>query len=238
MKKFHVEKIFVFGESIRFAAESDLDLIVANPTNEYHVLRHYPRLPESYSNMLVGEKYEYFDYRQRKFLSSIISRKDIEIAYQTKGTKFYPRVSGIENPRALIGFIKAGLQKLISAKSMTWIQKPQYDTLMLTMMYHEFVGNQDLVPIHTLPRKLRSKVQTISRGNHEGERSIMIKTITDVPKIPTRCISVEINLMPRQPRAFLTAYPGALAPGFPTPNQYREEYQYNKAFWDTHVFLV
>ena len=238
MKKFKVENIFVFGKSSRIAAEDDLDLIVGTPTNEYHILRHYSPLPESYSNTLIGIEYEYFDYQQQKFLQSKISPEDINAAYQIKGTKFYPNVAGIENPRKLIGFIKSELQKRIAQKSMYWIRKPQFDTLMFTLTYPQVVGDQDLIPIATLSKEQQSKIKTIARGNNEGERSIMIKTISDIPKIPTTHISVEINLLRQKSFAYMTAYPSELTPGFPLSNQYSEEYEYNKQFWNTHVFIV
>lgn len=238
MKKFKVENIFVFGESSRVAIKSDLDLIVANPTNEYHILRHYPPISTSYSDKLIGKDYEYFDYQQQKFLQSNIAPKDIEIAYHTKGTKFHPNVAGIENPKGLIAVIKNELQKRIAEKSIKWIQKSTYDTLMLTFDYPRVVGDQGLLPINMLSKKQQFEIKTVSRGSHEGEKLITIKTISGIPKIPTTHISVEINLMPDKQHAFMTAYPSELAPGFPMPNQYREEYEYSKLFWDTHIFIV
>lgn len=238
MKKFKVENIFVFGKDSRTATETDLGRIVSNPTNEYHILRHYSKLDSSYSNTLIGKEYDYFDYDQQKFKQSVITPEDIETAYQTKGTKFYSHITGIENPTKLIEYTKAELQKLIEKKSAMWIQKSTYEALMFTIDYPVIVGDQDLVSIEALFKQQQSEVKITPRGSHEGEKSIMIKTITGVQKVSTKRISVEINLMSGKAHAFMTAYPSELAPGFPIPSQAPEEYKYSKQFWDSHVFIV
>lgn len=207
MKKFQIENILIYGESSRAATTKDIDLIAANPTNEYHLLRHYPLLPQSYTDTLIGEEYEYFDDRQQRYVRSIISPKDIEAAYRTPKTKFYPGIQGMKTPRELIRQIKNEFHKRISSQGISWIQKSDREVLIFTATYPQPVGDQALVLV----------------GTQDQLR-------------PTNLISVEMNLFPGKSFTYLTAYPGNLTPEFPNKNQSVEEYDYCKHFWETHTF--
>ncbi len=237
MQRFTVENISAFGRSQFPATEADIARVVANPSNEYHILRHYPRLPKEYSDTLVGKSYEYFDYAKKAYLASIVSEEDITTAYQTKGSKFFVNVPGIENPKKLIELIREEFRKRIANGNVFWIQKEMFQLVVFTIDYHHDVGNRDLIPIDSLSSEEQVRVMTVPRGSHSGEKSIMIKTIANIAKRPTKRISVEINVLPNKLHAYLTAYPGEPSPGFPNSNQSPEEYEYSKNFWDNHVFI-
>lgn len=44
----------------------DLDKVEINPTNEYHILRHYSYVDAPYIKTLIGKKYWFYDYSQKK----------------------------------------------------------------------------------------------------------------------------------------------------------------------------
>lgn len=238
MKKFPVENIFLFGESIRDVVPTDLDCVVANPTNEFHLLRHFMRTTKEYERTLLGQPYEYYDPETKVFKSSTLVEHDLAAAYQTTGTKFYPGVSGLETPRRLITLIRHELSKRVVRRDMHWIVSPHRQVLQLSLSCPEAVGDQDLVVIEDLPVASRERVQRVVRGGHAGERATMIQTVTGIAKQSTRNIAVEIQLVRGRSTAFLTAYPGELSPSFPANGQDPEEYGYNKSFWDQRAFIV
>lgn len=77
-----------------------------NPTNKFHILRHFEFVEEDYKKTLINELYWYYDYSQEKFVASYISKDDIRHALETIGTKFYKNIPGIENPKKLLELIK------------------------------------------------------------------------------------------------------------------------------------
>lgn len=220
------------------ATEADVASITANPSNEYHILRHYPRMPVEYSDALLGKDYEYFDYEKNSYVSSTISQDDIEIAYKTKGSRFFENVPGIEDPTKLIELIREEFRKRVVNGDAFWLQKEIFQAVVFTIDYHVVVGYKDLIPINSLSSDEQARVLTVPRGSSGSEKTVIIKTITNISKKPTSRISVKIVRLPNKPEIYLTAYPGEPAPGFPNSNQSPEEYEYSKNFWDNHVFIV
>ena len=67
---------------------NNLEKFIINPTNEFHVLRHFRYVDDSYKKTLIGQPYWYYNYSLKKFVSSKISQVDVENALKTIGTKF------------------------------------------------------------------------------------------------------------------------------------------------------
>lgn len=66
---------------------NDLEKYIINPTNEFHVLRHFKYVDDSYKETLIEQPYWCYEYSQKKFVFSKISEFDIENALKTIGTK-------------------------------------------------------------------------------------------------------------------------------------------------------
>lgn len=234
MKKFTVENIVLFGESSRFVTVADIDLVVANPTNEYHILRHFLHASEGYVRGLIGQEYEYYDHASQGFVLSVIAEKDIELAYQTRGSKFYSGIRGIKNPCEVIALVKKELRERITRGDMVWIQKTTYDFLIFSIEHSKNVGDKDFVVVDSLSNEQQAHIHMIPRSEREG---IMFRTISGVKKFPTNRFVVEIHLLHGKEFAYITCYPGEVGPPFPDPSQSEEECEYNKHYTDTHVFI-
>lgn len=234
MKKIIVENVALFGDSSRAVTVEDIDLVAANPTNEYHILRHYSHVSDEYVKGLIGQEYEYYDPATQGFVSSVITEKDIDLAYQTRGSKFYSGVRGIENPRELITLIKKELRVRIARGDMFWMCKPAYDFLTFSIEYPEYVGDKDFVAVDSLSREQQARIRMVPRSTREG---IMFRVVSGVEKFPTHRFVVEIHHFPGKQFAYITGYPGEVGPPFPDPSQSQEEYEYNKHYTDTHVFI-
>ncbi|MDP2631026.1 MAG: hypothetical protein Q8P56_06515 [Candidatus Uhrbacteria bacterium] len=234
MKKFAIENITFFGDGSRAVVQADCDLLAANPTNEYHILRHYSDMPKAYTDSLVGKEYEYYNYETRGFTSSIISQDDIQTAFQTKGSKFYNDVSGLENPHKIIEYIKEELRARIGQGNMFWICKPTFDFLIFSITYSENVGDKDFVTVDSLSHEQQARIKMVPRSTRE---EVMFRTVSGVAKMSTNRFVVEIHHFPGKQFAYMTAYPGEVGPPFPDSNQSVEEYEYNKRYTESHVFI-
>lgn len=238
MKQYKIGDITVFGKSYKKMELGDLNRFEINPTCEFHILRHFNSVDPEYSNTLVGQEYFYYDHGQNKFIKSVISPKDIKSALKTKGTKFFPNTEGIETPKKLLLLIKSRLQDKIRDKEIGWIYKEKVTVAMLSFKYKTVVGEEDLIPVSSLSEAEKKRIKKVARSEHSGEKSLYINTIKGIPKPETDIISAQILETKDLPFYFITAYPSELGPDFPNPNQTKKEYEYNKQYWDHHVFVV
>ena len=62
----------------------EIQSIEANPSNEYHILRHFSDIDSQYIDTLLGKDYRFFDYGIKRFTTGIISQYDIDMALETK----------------------------------------------------------------------------------------------------------------------------------------------------------
>lgn len=109
---------------------------------------------------------------------------------------------------------------------------------MFSFHYQKMVGKEDLILISSLSKTEKNKIKKVPQGDHSGENSLYINTIKGLDKPETNIISVQILAIKYLPFYFITSYPSGLGPDFPDANQPKEEYKYNKQYWDNHVFVV
>jgi len=191
-----------------------MELLKADATNQYHLLRHYVSCSKEYLQTLIGKKYQYYDYQSGQFVASIITQKDLEVAFRTRGSKFFTDVPGIENPKALIEVIKVQIKKLKLSKPGAFIFE-----------YPVAVGEANLVTIETLGEKQKQQIVKVPRSNQGGDSQVIIQTISGIVKKPTKKIVVELTIVDKHLN--VTAYPGEeLSPDFS-----------DQKFWDSHVFV-
>ncbi|MFA5776509.1 MAG: hypothetical protein WC988_03085 [Patescibacteria group bacterium] len=236
--RFKVGDIYIFGKFSTPFAKSDIDLIVADPTTEFHILRHYVSLPNEYKKSLIGQKYSYYDYKKQGFTESVISEEDVKEGLKTKGSKFSNNVAGIETPRTLLVQIRNQLKKLIGNDSLIWVDRGSYQTVAFTFNYDKEVGYLDLINIATLTEEEKAHIKKVPRGSSAGEDDIVIQTISGIIRKPTKSIAVELTKVAGRSYLSVTAYPGTLSPDFPSLGQNTEEREYCKEFWDDRVFIV
>lgn len=234
-EKYEVGNIVVFGDGSERMVESDITKINATPTTEFHLLRHFSSVPEGYIQRLVGRTYDYYDYERMAFAKSVLTKEDIKSAFETKGSKFFSGIPGMETPEKLIDLIKGKLGAMVKKGELLWINRGDIRTACFTFLHEAAVGYADLIDISTLSESERAKVVKVSRGASAGESGIMIQTITGISRVPTNKISVEITDVSGRKDFSITAYPGDLSPDFPNPKQSEEEHKYCENFWNTHA---
>jgi len=206
-----------------------------NPTNEFHLLRHFIDVSSEYRNSLIGKEYYRFNFKTQKFEKSFITPIDIDNALKTTGSKFYKNVKGIEDPQKLLKLIVSEFYKL---NERIWTDCENGKNLGFLFKYSQYVGERNLIHIKELTNEERKRVKKVPRGESESE--IMINVVSNV-KV-RRLDTIEVSLLdsPKLPSLFVTAYPGDLMPteDFPNKLQKKENYKKSKEFWDNHVFII
>lgn len=210
-----------------------------NPTNEYHILRHFTDVSADYIKSLIGKEYYYFNNEHRHFHQGVIDAIAITEALETVGSKFTKNVKGIENPRELLNLMKVKFESYAEAE-IEWKVKDEYRFFPFLLTHSEAVGFKNLVPIDGLTAEQKDRVKTMPRSAHAGEDTVMVKVVADVEMQPTNSIVAGVFDYEDLPFYQATAYPGDVmfTPDFPNASQSEEEYAASKHYWETHVFIV
>lgn len=185
---------------------NNLEKYAINPTNEFHILRHFKFVDKSYKETLIDQPYWYHDYTQKKFISSRISKVDIENALITIGTKFEKNISGIESPKKLLEIIKNRFQELLLDNKICWIDNIGYKTATFTFDYQFSVGQMSL-NIDSISEKDKARIKRVSRSKCVGENEVVVNTISGVEVSSTKTINVEIVETKQLPFYTITAFP-------------------------------
>lgn len=238
MKHFTVNRVLVFGNSYATFQLKDMEKFVVNPTCEFHILRHFTTIDARYAKTLTGKEYFFFDYNKNAYAKSVITPQDIQIALQTKGSKFSPNILGLKTPKEVLARVRLELEKKIRSKGIGWVEKEEYASAKFAFNNERAVGDKDVVAISTLTKAEKARVQKTPRSDDGSEKSVIMNTITGVRKSKINTVSVEIVKTDALPFYFVTAYPGVLGPDFPHASQSKDEFAYNKKYWDNHVFLL
>jgi hypothetical protein len=186
---------------------NNLGKFVINPTNEFHILRHFKYADDSYKKTLIGQPYWYYDYGKKKFISSKISQIDIENALKTIGAKFEKDIIGIESPKKLLEIIKDRFQELIVNNKICWIDSLEYKTTAFTFDYQFSVGQMNCLNRDSISEKDKARIKRVSRSKCAGENAVVVNTISDIKSSSTKSIHAEIVETKQLPFCTITAFP-------------------------------
>lgn len=184
----------------------NLEKFVINSTNEFHILRHYEFVDDSYKETLINKPYWYYDYSQKKYISSRISQNDVEYALETIGTKFYKNIKGIENPKKLLELIKKEFIKLISKDKIHWIFNGENKVAKFSINFDSAVGMINVLSINSLSNNNKKNVKSISRSKCTGENNVVVNTISGIELGSTNMIYIEIVETAHLPFYVMTAF--------------------------------
>lgn len=186
---------------------NNLEKFAINPTNEFHILRHFKFVKNQYKKTLINQPYWYFDDTQKKFLCSRISKIDIENALKTIGTKFEKNIAGIENPKKLLGIIEQKFQELKLANKIRWIDNADNKTTIFAFDYILPVGQMSCLSIDNISKKDKVRIKRVLRSKCAGENEVIVNTISDTELSFTKTISAEMFKTKQLPFYVVTAYP-------------------------------
>ncbi len=186
---------------------NNLEKFIINPTNEFHVLRHFRYVDDSYKKTLIGQPYWYYDYSLKKFVSSKISQVDIENALKTIGTKFEKNIIGIESPKKLLEIIKNRFQELLSGNKICWIDNIEYKTAIFTFDYQFSVGQMNCLNRDSILERDKDRIKSVLRSKCAGENAVIVNTISGIELSSTKSIHVEIVETKQLPFYTITAFP-------------------------------
>lgn len=188
-----------------------LDKFEINSTNEFHILRHFEFVDDAYKKTLINKPYWYYDYSQKKYVSSYISQNDIECALETIGTKFYKNIFGIENPKKLLELIKEKFSGLVSRNEVGWNIENEKKVCAFSFEYDATVGKMNCLAINKLTEDEKKKVKVVARSKCAGENNIVVNIISGADVVDTSMIYVEIVEIEQLPFFVITAFPDCSA---------------------------
>ncbi len=178
-----------------------------NPTNEFHILRHFKFVENQYKETLINQPYWYYDFTQKRFFYSKISKVDIENALKTISTKFEKNIAGIENPKKLLEIIKSKFQELILDNKIHWVDNTGYKTTTFTFEYVFSVGQMNCLLIDNISEKDKARIKRVFRSKCVGENDVVVNTISGIETSFTKTISVQIVETKQLPFYTITAFP-------------------------------
>jgi len=191
---------------------TNIEKLFINPTNEFHILRHFEYVNDSYKETLIGQPYWYYDYSQKKFVFSKISEVDIENALKTIGTKFKKNVNGIESPKKLLEVIKHRLKSLLTDNKICWIDNGEYKAATFIFDYKLSVGKMNCLDRDDILEKDKVRIKSVLRSKCAGENTVVVNTISDIELSSTKAIHVEIVETKQLPFYTITAFPDCSLP--------------------------
>jgi len=189
---------------------SELQHFCTNPSNEYHIVRHYTKVDTSYKTMLADNDYWYYHHGQQIFLEWKITYEDIELALQTRGWSFYPNVAWIETPKKLINLAKYKLEERIRNWSLYRELREKDRMVFFDFDYWSIVWEENVCLYNNLTEIEKSELKVVSRSSHVSEKDSYIKVTHRGNKVQTTYITVQIHDTWVLPFYFLTAYPRGL----------------------------
>jgi hypothetical protein len=210
-----------------------------NPTNEYHILRHFKLVPQDYAARLIGKHYFYHNVNRNKFESGTITEENIEMAVKTTGSKFSNQIPGITTPIDILNLIKSEFIK-IPIEKQVWRgdANKRFFSFLISTNYP--VGVKNLINISELTAEERLRIRKVPRSRHVGEGTVMVNTIDNIPTRTLHTIEVGLIDTVELPFYFVTAFPGDLeeAPDFPNSEQSKSDYELSLDYWNNHVFVI
>ena len=198
---------------------NNLEKFIINPTNEFHVLRHFKYVDSSYKKSLIDKPYWYYDYAQKKFIASTISQVDIENALTTISTKFDKDVVGIETPKKLLEIIRNKFQELLMENKIRWIDNLESKATSFTLDYQFEVGQINCINKDTISEKDRVQIKPALRSKCIGEDAVVVNTVSSIELASTKTIFVQIIETQQLPFYMITAFPDcSLSDNIPDEN--------------------
>lgn len=215
-------------------APIDWESFAANPSNAYHMLRHFDDIDPDYCTSLIGKPYRNFDYVYKKFYQDTISQQDIEYALNTIGGGFDGTAQGIENPSKLITRCKAQIQKKIADKPTQRSRASDGWKTEFTLYYPTIVWELVIRIKSELSSEDIARIITQPRSQHPSEQHSIVQTLSGIPKEQTDYLHIWIHDVSYLPFYFLSI--------FPTLSPQEQERRYGKDAWKTSfdeiVFFV
>lgn len=222
-------------EQLHFAKRIIEDLA----SSQIHLLRHFDEISTEYKTYLFKEIQSFNEYTFEDEKLSVhkeeITEELIEQALSTHGSKFL--VTDVStSPLVLLSAItrhvihEAALGRVI-------VHEGIFGPKIVSQVDFEIhLGSNTVIPIATLSEEQRQRVIKKSRGLIRGDEQT-INTISGISPTKTKTVAFVIEEIAGEVQ-IVSAYPGPLAPAFPSEQQSREEQEYNQQWWDQHVMIV
>ena len=206
-------------------------------TAEFHLLRHFSKLPDDYRAELTQQSYQSTLRRGQKRISHPITQEKIDSAMETIASKFNQEIPDFATPRTLTQSMLSRAEEAASYGQMVWLQRKDGKRIYLTIELPYNTGTGGIISVNSLSKEQLLKINLQQRSNLRNNQFIYVLPLDT--KTSTNKVTVIIIQYKNDPTpSIATIYPGELVPPAPKHNQQPEEFSYNADFWRDKIFLV
>lgn len=233
----------VWGRRVRAIEVDDLKRAEVPLKTDLHIIRHLVAVSSEVRMRMNGARLIEEDGEDRSIDDAFL---DAELA--TAGSKFN---AVIRDPETVVQFARAcAMARVEAGEAFFWIEHPktkqqfarmafsitEAEKMSLGISHGESLGTLSVIP---LTPDLVSRVRKELRGGGEERDRIEVNMIEGVrPPLTDKLVLVLVRLSPDAPVEMYTIYTGILAPYLPRRGeQTDEEFTYNQAWWNEHVFV-
>ncbi len=225
----------IYGNPLGTVDPKEVSSLKSSPTTELHLLRHFSQLPTGYT--LIDQDKEVFNSKDKTTTVEPITNDDLQKAITTKGSKFFIGVSGLSTPADVVNFVRSEATRRAGAGELSWYDGGFCKKTSFVVELPGQIGTDGVVSLSELSPEQQSKVTEQNRGKLAGD-DFKVKLVNH-PGVTTNKLSVVIgHIKGEESPGIFMSYPGELAPPFPGDYQGEEERNYNKQFWNEHVFIA
>ena len=225
----------IYGQPLGKVASEEVSNLVSNPTTELHLLRHFREVPAGYQ--LVGKEKEVFNPKDKTTTKEPITEQDTQKAIDTKGSKLFIGVPGLETPANLVNLVRQEVISQAAQGKLNWYDGGFCKKTYLQIEFPSNIGTDSVVPLASLQPAEISKVTQQVRGKLAGD-DFSVNVIGGHKGVPSNKLSVVIgHIKGESAPVIFAAYPGSMAADFPRDHQSEAEKAYNKEFWANHGFI-
>ncbi len=241
---FSIDGVTVFGHQRGTVSVQDLCAIKTSQSDYLHVVRHFSKLDINSRNKLKRQHYTEQSTTQ-------VTDEMIEVLLQTAGSKFNPKLQNLKLVLSLL--LSYNEQQIKHGLMVPWIEYTAIpgkyfceisftvtaeQKLALGLKPTEEVGTIGVVLVDQENKKLIKKE---IRGKGDSNDAKRVNLIKDQPApttdIVTVCLIKEIAPLVVRLGTIYTS-DGQFSPPFPNlPTQSKEEFSYNKTYWEKRAFF-
>ncbi len=231
----NIHGIRIFGTRLGKVKAVEMATIQPTASAEFHIARHYTSLVSEYRATLIGKPHRYFDTQTRQLASAIITETAIDLALQTRGSKFN---TNAPTPHELIFEVREEAIKRAEVGKLTWLDCGFTISTFFSIEFPETVGETGTISMAHLKNDPSITLKRERRGG-TAEDQVDFWVAYGAKRTPTNWLSAQIGYFKTAPEiGVLTAFPGLPVPDYPFQGQMIEERTYNKDYWDRHAFVA
>lgn len=233
-----IDGIRRYGETSP-VTEQDVRVFRRTDESYAHIIRHMDSLSREAEKRILGKMI--MDEGTAKVVDKELLKKLLDTAV----SKFH---KDIDDPLTIISFAEEHVQEKVKRRErILWQKTPRGDYFCFLATYisplEKSFFNLDpdeqlgLCHVVEITEENESRITQELLGTGEKRDQVMMNMLHDTPPPSSTLIIVLHKPDMTTPATVYTCYTGIIAPPIPNQSQTKEEFDYNRVWWDKHAFI-